>query len=47
MNAQEIIDTLMLIIVNYGPRLVGAVVVLIVGLWIIRFLSKWFSGMLA
>lgn len=47
MNAQEIIDTLMLIIVNYGPRLVGAVVVLIVGLWIIRFLSKWSSGMLA
>lgn len=46
MNAQEIIDRLMLIILNYGPRLVGAILVLIVGLWIVKLLSKWFSGML-
>ncbi|MDD3743323.1 MAG: mechanosensitive ion channel, partial [Lentimicrobiaceae bacterium] len=47
MNAQEIIDNLTLIVINYGPRLLGAIVVFIVGWWLVKLLSKWFSSMLA
>ena len=29
------------LIVSYGPKLIGAIVVLIVGLWIIKGLTGW------
>ncbi len=29
------------LVLNYGPKLIGAILVLIIGLWIIKILSNW------
>lgn len=47
MNADEIINRVTLIVVNYGPRLLAAVLVFVIGLWVVKFMSKWFAGMLS
>ncbi len=37
---QEYIDLILKMLVEYGPKLIGAVVVLIIGLWIIKMVNK-------
>ena len=46
MNFEKIINQLIEIVVEYGPKLIGAVVVFIVGIWIIKALTKGFGKML-
>ena len=46
MNTTEIFTQIQAIIVDYGPKLVGAVIVWIVGVWIIKLLSKGFMKIL-
>ncbi|MCF8296044.1 MAG: mechanosensitive ion channel [Saprospiraceae bacterium] len=46
MNTEEIIKQLTAIAVEYGPKLIGAIVVFIIGLWIIKAITKAFSNML-
>lgn len=43
MNTDQLITEGINLIVSYGPRLLGAVVVLILGLWIIKVFSKSFN----
>jgi len=40
MNTEEILDQLSQLVVTYGPKIVGAIVVLIIGIWIIKLLTK-------
>jgi small conductance mechanosensitive channel len=40
MNTQEILNQLVTIGVDYGPKLIGAIVVWIIGAWIIKRFSK-------
>ena len=47
METQEIIDQLTEIIVTYGSELVGAIVVWIIGSWIINILRSAFDKLLA
>lgn len=42
-NLSTIIDSASKILVHYGPRFIGAILVLIVGLYIIKLLTKGFS----
>ncbi|MBN2745254.1 MAG: mechanosensitive ion channel [Bacteroidales bacterium] len=37
---QEYIDLILKMLVEYGPKLLGAIVVLIIGLWIIKMINK-------
>jgi len=46
MNTTEIFTQIQAIIVDYGPKLVGAIIVWIVGVWIIKLLSKGFMKIL-
>ena len=46
MNTQNILDQLIEIGVNYGPKLIGAIIVLIVGIWLIKLLDKGFQNIL-
>ena len=40
MNLDEILEQLTEIAVNYGPKLIGAILVWIVGSWIIKMMTK-------
>jgi len=40
MNTEQITNQLLTIAVEYGPKLIGALVVLIIGLWIIKLIVK-------
>ena len=40
------IDKIVTLLVEYGPKLIGAVVVLIIGLWIIKIITKTVSKLL-
>ncbi len=42
-TAQSISQTIHDVIMNYGPRLIGAIITLIVGMWIISILTKAIS----
>jgi small conductance mechanosensitive channel len=46
MDTQEIINQLTEIIVSYGPRLVGAIAVWIIGGWVVKALTNAFGRML-
>lgn len=46
MDTQEIFRQLTEIAVEYGPRLLGALAVLIIGSWVIKALTKGFARML-
>lgn len=46
MNTEEILETIKEIILNYGPKLIGAIVVLIIGLWIVKAITKSFTKLL-
>lgn len=39
-NLDNYANAAMDLIISYGPKLVGAIVVLIIGLWVIKFLTK-------
>ena len=43
MNVQEISDQLSPLIVTYGTKLIGAILVLLLGIWIIKALVRTFS----
>ncbi|MEA3505458.1 MAG: mechanosensitive ion channel [Bacteroidota bacterium] len=47
MNWEKIITQLTEIAVEYGPRLIGAILVFIVGIWIIKAIKKAFSKLLS
>ena len=46
MNTEQILEQLNQIALEYGPKLIGAVVVWIIGGWVIRALAKAFQRML-
>ena len=46
MNTQNVIEKLTAMAVEYGPRLIGAILVLIVGAWIIKSFTNAFGKML-
>jgi len=46
MNTEKILDQLIQIGVDYGPKLLGAIVVLIIGGWIIKGMIRAFSKMM-
>ncbi|MBI1305630.1 MAG: mechanosensitive ion channel [Bacteroidetes bacterium] len=46
MNTDQIIVKLTEILVEYGPKLIGAIVVLIVGTWVIKLLVKGFTRLM-
>lgn len=46
MNTQEFLNQVTEIAVEYGPKLIGAIVVWIIGGWIIKALTKGFGKML-
>ena len=46
MNTTEILNTIEQISLNYGPKIIGAVIVFTIGLWLVSFLTKNFSKFL-
>jgi len=46
MNTQEILDLVTGIVMEYGPKLIGAVVVWIIGGWVVKMLTNAFGRML-
>lgn len=46
MNIEQILEQMSVIALEYGPKLIGAIVVWIIGSWIIKLLAKAFSKML-
>jgi len=46
MNLENVMEQLTVIAVQYGPKLLGAILVLIVGSWVIKVLSSGFGKML-
>ena len=46
MNTEQIFEQINEIAVSYGPRLVGAIVVWIIGSWVIKALANGFSRMM-
>jgi small conductance mechanosensitive channel len=46
MDVDQIMSLLTEIVVNYGPKLLGAIVIWIIGGWIIKVLTKSFSKMM-
>lgn len=46
MSIEGITEKAIELILEYGPKLLGAIVVLIIGLWIIKLLTKGFEKML-
>ena len=46
MNTEQILNQVSKIAVEYGPKLIGAIVVFIIGIWIIKLLIKGFGKML-
>lgn len=47
MNSEQIINQAYDIVLNYGPNLVAAILVLIFGLWIVKIISNWIGNILA
>lgn len=46
MDTEKIVSQLTEMIVTYGPKLIGAIIVLIVGLWVIKAVTKGFGKIL-
>lgn len=46
MNIENIIEQLIELTVQYGPKLVGAILVLIIGSWLVKVFTKTFSNFL-
>ena len=46
MNLENAMDKLILMAVEYGPKLLGAILVLIIGIWVIKVLTRGFGKML-
>lgn len=42
MNTEQILDYAKIFVLEYGPRLIGAIVVFIVGMWIVKILTRAF-----
>ncbi|MDT8308364.1 MAG: mechanosensitive ion channel [Bacteroidales bacterium] len=43
MDTEKIVSQIVEIAVQYGPRLLGAIVVLIIGFWVIKMITRGFS----
>jgi len=46
MNTENLLQRIEELILYYGPKLIGAIIVLIVGLWLVGFLTRNFSKIL-
>jgi len=46
MNTEEILEKLTTLAIEYGPKLVGAILLLLVGSWIIKIINKSFGKFL-
>ena len=46
MNVDQIIQQITAMSIEYGPRLIGALAVWIIGGWLIKFLVKGFEGLM-
>ncbi len=46
MDTQKIIDQINELVVTYGQKIIGAILVLIIGLWIIKMLNRGFGKLL-
>lgn len=46
MDTEKIVNQLTEMILTYGPRLIGAILVLVIGLWIIKVLTRGFGKLL-
>lgn len=46
MNTEEVLTRLSEILVEYGPRLLGAIAVLVLGVWVIRMLMRGLGKMM-
>ncbi len=46
MNVDQILDEIMAVATEYGPKLVGAILVWVIGSWVIKLLSRGFGKML-
>lgn len=46
MNPEELMPKVLDLIFNYGPKLVGAILVLVVGFWVVKALSNGFKKLL-
>ena len=46
MNTEQILEQINEIVLSYGPRLVGAIVVWIIGSWVIKALANGFNRMM-
>lgn len=46
MNTEQILNQATQIVVEYGPKLIGAIVVWIIGSWVIKMITKGFGKML-
>ncbi|MBN2834986.1 MAG: mechanosensitive ion channel [Candidatus Delongbacteria bacterium] len=45
-NMDKYLDKLIELLVVWGPKLIGAIVVLIIGLWVVKMITKGFGKML-
>ena len=46
MDTQKIIDQLTDLVLTYGPRLAGALFVFVIGLWVVKILTRGFSNLM-
>ena len=46
MNTEQILNQATQIVIEYGPKLIGAIVVWIIGSWVIKMITKGFSKMM-
>src|SRR5689334_1588593 len=47
MNDQKIYDKILTWIITFGPRILLAIGILIVGIWLIKLLKRWFANVLS
>lgn len=47
MNDQKIYDKILTWIIAFGPRILLAIGILIVGIWLIKLLKRWFANILS
>ncbi len=46
MNTEEIIEKITDLVITYGPKLIGGILILIIGSWIVKLFSKNFGKFL-
>ncbi|MGB5362814.1 MAG: mechanosensitive ion channel family protein, partial [Aureibaculum sp.] len=46
MNLEQIIEQIKAISIQYGPKLIGAIIIWIIGIWVIKLLSNGIENIL-